>query len=560
MGKKEKKYDRKIDLSALNQKIAQESLSRQQENENSENLANTQLKENINNVVEELSRLDDLSKNPEISDKKRELYLKIVGSDDYSELFDRYSKDEVSEEILGKFKNYRDKIKEILIINLENKNMAKENPTANTAEELKTPAPETIKDSEKPIETKLDPEKVAADFSPENQGFFSKMSEKGKNLAGKFYEGLYKIPGVNRIVGKMEIAYNQFWADKHEAKAANLKGRMDAVDLGIGALDQSKKDIETVIENLKQQKMPGVESLQLKLRDVDEKKMDLQNKKDKIQTKFEYRDDKKKLYTNERDRVADKLIGRYNEKLEPMEKQLEKLQDSKDRMDLQIAATGIKHKESMAKLADMENNKTKIENALRAAGMSDRQVRNFEAVKVLETLLADGREKIRTEKEELTRRKAEINQKIAKVDAKANPYRDKRGEFARVKERRPVEMKVETRKREEEFKGEENVEVKTRQEKEVSVENQEKSELRTFISHWNNFIYEKYKHTDLAKANRGIDVDRLLHLTGLGVDNKLDFGDFKNISEKYYKVMKSPRGEFDKDLDEFKKSFDERWK
>lgn len=463
MGKKEKKYNREVDLLALNQEIAQESFNRQQ----------------------------------------------------------------------------------------ENKNMAKENPTANKAEEQKIPTSEAVKDAEiwfKPLETNLDPGKTADNFSPENQGFFSKMSEKGKNLAGKFYEGLYKIPGVNKIVGKMEIAYNQFWADKHEAKAANLKGRMDAVDLGNGALDQSKKEIESVIENLKQQQMPGVESLQLKLRDIDEKKAGLQNKKDKIQSKFEYRDNKKKLYTNERDRIADKLIGRYNEKLEPMEKELERLQDSKDRMDLQIAATEIKHKESMTKLADMENNKTKVENALRVTGMSPRQVRNFEAIKVLETLLADGREKIRMEKEELTRRKAEINQKIAKVDAKANPYRDKRGEFARVKERRPIEMEVKARKREE-FKGEEDIKGTTREEFETESGNEEQQELQAYISGWNVFLQEKYGKGGIS--GELIEGDRFSKETGLSKDTKVDFEDFKNVLAKYYKVAKLPKDKFDKSIDEF---------
>lgn len=278
------------------------------------------------------------------------------------------------------------------------------------------------------------------------------------------------------------------------------------------------------------------------------KKTDLQNKKDKIQSKFEYRDNKKKLYTNERDRVADKLIGRYNEKLEPMEKELEKLQDSKNRMDLQIATTEIKHKESMTKLADMENNKTVVENALKATGMSDRQVRNFEAVKVLETLLADGREKIRMEKEELTRRKAEINQKIAKVDAKANPYRDKRGEFTRVKERRPIEMKVEARKRED-FEGEEDVKGTTREKFEAESGKEEQQELQAYISGWNVFIQEKYGKGGIS--GELIDGDRFSKETGLSKDTKIDFGDFKNVLAKYYKVAKLPKDKFDKSIDEF---------
>jgi len=36
----------------------------------------------------------------------------------------------------------------------------------------------------------------------ENQGFFSRMSESARNLASQAYEGLYKIPVMNSVVGK----------------------------------------------------------------------------------------------------------------------------------------------------------------------------------------------------------------------------------------------------------------------------------------------------------------------------------------------------------------------
>lgn len=110
---------------------------------------------------------------------------------------------------------------------------------------------------------------------------------------------------------------------------------------------------------MKSQNIPGVESLQLKIKVIDQQKINLLNEKDKVQSKFEARENKAKLYTNERDRVADKLIGRYNEKLEPMEKELESLQTCKDQADLVIAVTEVKHKEQIAKLDGIEKRKRK---------------------------------------------------------------------------------------------------------------------------------------------------------------------------------------------------------
>lgn len=390
-------------------------------------------------------------------------------------------------------------------------------PTPESTEEKpKIPTPETATgggtEEFKENKSQETAETASAFLSSENQSFWGRMSEGGKKIASQAYEGLYKIPGVNRVVGKMEIAYNQFWIDRHEEKSVEFKNKMDGLGLKSEAFEQSKKEIESVIENLRQQNIPGVESLELKVKVIDQQKINLLNEKDKIQSKFEARENKTKLYTNERDRVADKLIGRYNEKLEPLEKELENLQTCKDQADLVIAVTEVKHKEQIAKLDDIEKRKTQVEEALRRTGMSEKEIRKFEAVKTLEGFLSQGRENIRTEKENLARRKAEINAKIAKVDAKANPYRDKREEFARVKE--------------------------------------DKERLKTsdYVSGWNSYLQEKY-----GKKLPGelIDPKDFLRSTRLSAEHKLDFKDFKNILTKYYKFRKIPADKLNKSIDKF---------
>ena len=115
------------------------------------------------------------------------------------------------------------------------------------------------------------------------------MSEVGVKIASPVYEGLYNTPGVNRIVGKLEIAYNQFWIDKYQQKAAKFKGKMDGLDLRIGVLDESKKEIESFIKSLKSQNIPGAESLQIKLQNIDRQKVELLNEKDKKQFCFNFK-------------------------------------------------------------------------------------------------------------------------------------------------------------------------------------------------------------------------------------------------------------------------------
>jgi hypothetical protein len=427
--------------------------------------------------------------------------------------------------------------------------------------EKKIPEEEVLKEKAK---KEVTAEKTAEYLSPDNQKFFNRMSEGGKDIANRVYEGIYKIPGINRVVGKLEIAYNQFWLDRHEKKAVGFKNKMDALDLKIGSFEQSKKEIESVIEDLKQQNIPGVESLQLKLKDIERQKMDLLNEKDKVQTKFEARENKMKLYANERDRIADKLIERYNEKLKPMEKELENLQTYRDEIDLLSTVTEVKHKEQIAKLEDIEKTKTKLEEGLRKAGMSERKIRKDKAVRTLEEFLAQGRERIKVEKENLAKRKAEIEKRIAKVDAKANPYRDKREEFVRVKQGRPLKMEVKVRERGKEFKGEEETRAHPRRERleaiypseealkkpevKAAEEDKERLKISSYISGWDAYLQEKYGKD---ASNEMIDLKDFLKASRLSRDYKLDFNDFKNILAKYCKFRKMPTDKLNKSIDKF---------
>ena len=144
---------------------------------------------------------------------------------------------------------------------------------------------------------------------------------------------------------------------------------------------------------------------------------------------------------NKRDQIVDRLIDRYDEKLKPMEKELERLQTCREEAELFIMATNINTMRNWPDWKGIENKKTKIEDAYRSTGMSEKQIRNDGAVKALEEILTGGREKIRAGKTSLEQRKAVIDKKLQRLTLKANPYRDKREQFVRVKAQRPVKWK-----------------------------------------------------------------------------------------------------------------------
>ncbi|MDD5625577.1 MAG: hypothetical protein PHG83_00215 [Patescibacteria group bacterium] len=407
--------------------------------------------------------------------------------------------------------------------------------------------------------------KTAAILSPDNRKKFNEMSEKGKDIANQFFKGLYRISGIDKIVDKLKITHKQSQSDRYEKKAVEFKIQADALKLEIEELNQSKKPFDAAIENLKKQNLPGSELLELKLKDLDRQTNYLLNEKDKIQTKFEANESKMKLYTKERNKIVGKFIERYDEKLEPMEKELENLQKCEKRIDLDAAIMEEKQAKQTAEFDNKEKQKKQIEDTLRATGMSEKEIQVFPAIEILNQGLSQGYEKIKIEKENLAQKKMEIEKKIAKIDAQANPYRDKRDEFARITEDIPLEMEMEKRKRVEEFKGKEKIIAHTRQEnseiinvadrkpvKEIKAEetekNKEEFEVSSYITGWNAYLKEKYNENASTEL---INLENFLNTTGFPKDYKLDFSFFKNILLKYCTFQDIPTDKLNQNIDKF---------
>lgn len=397
-------------------------------------------------------------------------------------------------------------------------------------------------------------EKVEGIFDAQNKNFFEKMSEKGKKVVSKIYEGVYKVPVFNRILAKLEIAYKDFWIDYYEEKNFKSKEKINDLKFSIEAWEKSKKEIENVIDDLKKQNMPGVSSLESKLREIDNKIIDLSNERDKIQLDIEIKNNRIDLYKESRNRIADRFIERYEEKLQPIQKELEKLENLKNKTDLAIAATEIKHKEILAKLDDIEKKKNQVEEALRKTGMSEKEIKNFGTVKELERILEEGRLKIRKEKEELLKRKGEIENKIILANEKASSYINKKEKFIRIKNRENVREENEENYISTEDQEEKRIyevydrdsSLKTEESSYEIMEKEERFELSDIIKNWNNFLKEKYNEEAV-----NIDLKDFLLATDLSEKQKLNFEDFKNILDKYLRYRKLPREQFEESIDAF---------
>jgi len=382
------------------------------------------------------------------------------------------------------------------------------------------------------------------------RGLFEKISDTGKNLAHDLYEGAYKSPGINRLVGKIEIAYNQFRGDKYEKKAAKFKNKLDGVDVKINAFQQAKENLLGVIKDLKEQNIPAATALELKIKDIEKQLNKLANKRDKIQTKFEEKESRRNLRINKRDQIANRLIEYYENKLEPFEKKLEELRKEQDHIDLLMMATEVKHKNREANLSKLQNKlDVTIENYKRI-GMSERKIKKDPVVKAINEQIFNARKEMQLENQKLRLAKDKLDAKIAKVDAKANPYRDRREEFVRVTKLRPIEFNVPGREKGKPHEGKE--EIKTHERKETEVEKtevrpeaeeetevtieeeKEKLPLAAYLATINDYLLKKHDKTYVINTKDFYSQTRLTRY------DKMEVADFRKILLQYAKFRRIP--------------------
>lgn len=386
-------------------------------------------------------------------------------------------------------------------------------------------------------------------FSVENKTIFESMSDRAKAMAGKAYETLHKIPLVNRMVGRMEIAYKQVWADVHDSDARFVKGKIEVLDADTARSNREKAEIVENIKHLGKMNMAGASSLESLLRELDKKQAKIANQRSSLQVKLERSNGKNQTYIDRRDAVADRFIAEYSEKLEPHEKKLEALLAREAEIDLNTSLAEVTHGEKQAELKVAEQRVAGLVAILKSSGWSDGKINAYPAVKYQREAMAKEKETIKKRQEAIAKGKREIRAEIAKTNADATPYRHKRDEFQRIKDRRPAQPQAGTAPRLE-VVGDRSVAVDVDGEPVAEVKEQgpEKFELNLAIKNWNKFMNDKYGRN---AATRTIDLPTLLKKLNLPPERKLDQASFTKIVKAWGKFTKAPQQQVDADLQTF---------
>jgi len=388
---------------------------------------------------------------------------------------------------------------------------------------------------------------------PANRGFFEKMSEKGRSIAATVYKGINMIPVVNRLVAKIGISYNQYFINAKEGRSSVLKDKMDGLDLEMKTFDQSKTRMIEIMENLKKNGNPGYAPLALEIKKMERQESKLANKRDQLQSKIELKENKIKIYTNKRDAIADKMIGKYENKLSPIEGKLEVINNEREKMNLYILGREIELERDEAYFNNLEKDRNQLMESLTSTGKSIEKAGRNASIKILNKQIEKGREKITKTREELAGKQRDINEKIAKIDAQAQPHRDRRNQFIRVKEGRPIDWNLEERNRLQNEKTMAETSSHTRKNEAETVSPtapksidtnsdssiEEAPSLSGRISKLNEYLTNNNLKKDLQ-----IDEVYLLNNMTLTKETTVNLGMFKKVVEQYYRVKKIPENDY----------------
>jgi len=281
-------------------------------------------------------------------------------------------------------------------------------------------------------------------FSEAVLGRLKNAPETVRSATAKAYEGLSSVPFVGHALGKMEMAYSQYWVDHHESNALRLKATFDRHDATFKTLEQSQKEIELQMQELATAGIPGADSLQLFLQKIDKEKSSVLQKRDAAEGKIKDRQEKITNYTEKRDRIANRFIAEYDEKLQPHQERMRELDISKAECDFEISSAKARHDQELSELNILSDKKNMIVSALLKAGMSQRKIDANLAVVNIDKHITEGRNRVRFEMEKLDAKLAKVKYETAQIKKKSSPYVQKRTALERLKNGRRVQINLPT--------------------------------------------------------------------------------------------------------------------
>lgn len=386
----------------------------------------------------------------------------------------------------------------------------------------------TVPISEPAAPTSLDmsaPERslsTAYNFTPTNEGLFHRLSNGAKNTMNGLYEGLYKIPGANKLLAKWELARGEKLIDKNQEKLVRIKEQIEAIDQEVLAKDAGKAQLEQTIATMEQQGLPGIDQIRLKLGEIEDQKRNLLNAREDNQKNFEKRDKKGKIFAEHREGVANRFIEEFDKKLEPLNEQYAEYKERQD----QLEGDGIRLK-IFNKNAVKENDAYKetlesLKSAYLTAGYPESKISKLPGFAEINQKIAENTKKIESSK---ALHEAAVLQHKAKMDAlqaRIAKYENKKKPFTRAKEKQPIDIPSPSSAPEHSDTGR----FMRNPLEGIYTESPTRKKIESFINAWNEYVEEQ--NGDIEE-NRKIDPEQFYRTRAYNKDTWLDFDDFKQV-------------------------------
>ncbi len=246
--------------------------------------------------------------------------------------------------------------------------------------------------------------------------------------------------------GKAGLAFNRFIGERYEKKAVHLQKKVDESNVLVESLREAKQELEADLEEMRHDGSPGAELIQLQSKVFDRKIEDALKKRDRVQSKMEAQVKHRDLFNARRDAIADKLIHEYEQKLSPMERRLKSMRTRGDEV-ARLADDAKAHldQQEARLVVDKEQKLEQRQAKWRQAQFSEADIRDLS--RPFERAIHENRDWIHEQRAKISKLQRRQEERIARAEQTANPWRDRRDAIARAKSKNPAEVKVPERTR-----------------------------------------------------------------------------------------------------------------
>ncbi|HOX21547.1 MAG TPA: hypothetical protein PKZ02_01045 [Candidatus Paceibacterota bacterium] len=277
--------------------------------------------------------------------------------------------------------------------------------------------------------------------SEKSKNIFQKLSTGTKELYLNLQEKAAKSALNMKTIDKAQLMWSDRLLERHERKSVELAAQISLAEKDTALLEKAEANRASFLQAFKEKHPDYSGDLSKLEKETVKAKQDFQKRiekisqtKDKLETKLQYRNDKKAVYENKREMIVEDVSEKISERMKPHERRMEKLQGRKEKLEAEINDFAAL-KDNFSKEVD------DLESDLGQANFRVEKKMLKEAIALIRKELREAEKNIEVRRNQ----KITIENRLARVNKKANKWRDLRNAFVRVSQH-PVEYQAVNKK------------------------------------------------------------------------------------------------------------------